>query len=269
MIVFASDFVDSLDPDINKNSPFIGIRNEVSTSNIISTTAQAGYPVTNLANPSTSLLWKGNALLAETIEVATSGSSVDYVAINGHNFFTAGVSVTIRYELASSGTFITNHSNGVPTEDGRLIIRFAPRLATRIQIVLGAGTVKPQASCVYIGEGISVKRRLYVGHTPINFGRVTKIVNGRAENGAFLGRVMVGEGRVSSVDLQNLPADWYRSVLDPFLLLAQTEPFFWAWRPLSYPGEDGFVWITNDPQPSNQRSNGMMQVSFEISGVAQ
>jgi hypothetical protein len=29
----------------------------------------------------------------------------------------------------------------------------------------------------------------------------------------------------------------------------------------------GFAWLTNDPQPMNQRPNGMMQVELQLSGV--
>ena len=87
-------------------------------------------------------------------------------------------------------------------------------------------------------------------------------------SGAFLGRIINGQTRRSSCALENLTPDWYRTYMDPFLLAAQESPFFFAWRPGTYPTEAGFAWLTGDPVPNNQRSNGMMQVSFDMEGVA-
>jgi hypothetical protein len=70
------------------------------------------------------------------------------------------------------------------------------------------------------------------------------------------------------VSLTNLKPDWYRANFDPFVVAAQDSPFFFGWRPYSYPNEVGFAWLTNDPSPSNMMSNGMMQVSLELNGVS-
>jgi hypothetical protein len=59
---------------------------------------------------------------------------------------------------------------------------------------------------------------------------------------------------------------WYRQNFDPFLVAAKDSPFFWAWRPFSFATEVGYVWLRNDPKVVNQRTNGMMNVSLEISG---
>ena len=54
----------------------------------------------------------------------------------------------------------------------------------------------------------------------------------------------------------------------PFIVASKEVPFFFAWRPASYPRETGFAWMTNNPKPSNQRSNGMMQISLSMGGVS-
>jgi hypothetical protein len=53
----------------------------------------------------------------------------------------------------------------------------------------------------------------------------------------------------------------------PFLLAAQETPFFFAWRPTTYPTECGYCWLISDPTPSNSQANGMMAVSLDLEGV--
>jgi len=65
-----------------------------------------------------------------------------------------------------------------------------------------------------------------------------------------------------------LTPQWYRDELDPFFAQRPRRPAFWAWRPSSYPAEVGYVWLSGSPQPSNQRSNGMMSVDFTFEGIA-
>jgi hypothetical protein len=96
---------------------------------------------------------------------------------------------------------------------------------------------------------------------------VAKITNARSESGNFLGRIVINEMTETSVSMQNLTPDWYRSQLDPFIRASKETPFFFAWRPGDYPNEVGYAWITDDPQPSNQRSNGMMQIDFQMRGI--
>jgi hypothetical protein len=120
---------------------------------------------------------------------------------------------------------------------------------------------------VYCGKLLVLQRRIYVGHTPGNYGRTSKVINAKSENGSFLGRIVLNEMTKTSVALENLTPDWYRTYFDPFVTAAREDPFFWAWRPSSYPAECGYAWLTNDPKPNNSLPNGMMQVSFEISGI--
>jgi len=112
-----------------------------------------------------------------------------------------------------------------------------------------------------------VQRRIYVGHTPMPYGRSARIQNGRSEAGHFLGRIVIQETRDTAVALQNLTPTWYRTYMDPFIRASKEVPFFFAWRPQSYPYETGYGWMTNEPRPVNQRANGMMQIDLQMSGV--
>jgi len=258
---------------INANNPLIGWRNRVTTSNISSDTAASGFPVTNLANPSTNLRWTGTVASPAVDEHITldlqTAEEVDYIAVARHNFGSAGIKVSVEIEDATASPSAWDEviSETLLGDDGPALFRFTPQGVTKIRLRLQPGTAAPTAAVVYCGKLLVVQRRIYVGHTPIPFGRVTQVVNGRSEAGHYLGRITTRETTETSVEMQNLTASWYRDNIEPFLKQAQTRPFFFAWRPSDYPREVGYAWLTNDPQPVNQRANGMMQVSLEMTGV--
>jgi hypothetical protein len=152
-------------------------------------------------------------------------------------------------------------------DDGPTIFRFDPTSLSEVRLRLRPGNDVPTIAVAYTGRLLILQRRLYVGHTPIKYGRTVKVTNGRSESGNFLGRIVLGEQVGTSVALKNLTPGWYRSYLDPFVIAAKESPFFFAWRPGSYPYEVGYAWLTGDPQPTNQLSNGMMSVNLQMSGV--
>jgi len=265
-IIVSSALIIPADDDINADSPLIGYRNLVTSSNVTSTTQNASYPRTNLANPATHLLWKGTSAVAnETVTVTLSGTDdVDYVGIARHNFGTAGIAVSVQTLTVATWT---ERAAALPGDDSPLLFRFTKDQYDGVRLVLSPGSAVPQMATVYAGELLALQRRIYVGHTPINYGIKNNVVVGRAEAGHFLGRVITGQHVETSVDLKNLTPSWYRTNLHPFVLAAQLKPFFFAWRPSAYPLEVGYAWLTSDPVPKNQLPNGMMQIQLDMSGV--
>ena len=277
-------------PDLTANNPFVGYQNLVAFNNITADENASGFPATNLANPSTNLIWQGVDTNAQSIRVTLDGTNpVDYVAIAGHNFGSQSISVTPQasvaagYVLDETGAFVLDEAGGkvlaetsttlvptfTPTDDLPLIFRFRQQAApTEIGIMLGSGNAIPQAAVLYVGQSLIFQRRIYVGHSPITMGRKTNIINGMSESGNFLGRIKLGESRVTSVALKNLSPASYRSLIDPFIDSATQYPFFFAWRPGDYPLETGFAWLSADAVPVNQLRNGMMSVTLSMAGIA-
>lgn len=255
--------------DATPNNPLIGYDNLANVSNIATTTQQTDYPRTNMANPATHLVWRSNDDNAtEYVTVTLSGSDpVDYFGIARHNFATGAIAVAC--EVSTDGTNFTEVGalSGLVDNDP-IMFWFAKDEYAKVRLKLTVGATLAQIATIFVGELLVVQRRVYVGHTPITMGRVSKVTNARSEQGHFLGRIVTGEYRQTKLALQNLTAAWVRSDLMPFLKYAQEAPFFFAWRPTSYPLEVGYCWLMNDPQPVNQRTNGMMQVNLDLSGVA-
>jgi len=250
------------------NAPIICYQNLLTSANLSTDEANTAFPAVNLANVSTASIWKATTLAEQYITSAISTvETVNFVAIARHNFGTAGIAVSIEGDPDGLG-FDELVASAIPANDAPLIFRFTPIALTSIRIKLAAGTVIPQAAVVYVGTDLPLQRNIYVGHTPITYGRSNRIVNGRSESGNFLGRIVIGSSVGTSVSLQNLTAAWYRASFEPFLLAAKEAPFFFGWRPSTYSAEAGFAWLTNEPQPVNQRSNGMMMIDMNLGGIA-
>jgi hypothetical protein len=156
-----------------------------------------------------------------------------------------------------------------PTDNLPMIFKFNIQSALqKVRLKIGAGNVPIVAAVLYAGQSLVFQRRVYVGHTPMTMGRSTTVVTGMSESGNFLGRIVTGETRKTTVALGNLAPDWYRNNMDGFIKLAVTVPFFFAWRPVSYPAETGYAWLQSDAVPVNQSPNGLMSVQLSLAGVA-
>jgi hypothetical protein len=260
---------------INGDNPVIGYDNLATASAISTDTAAVGFPASNLGNPATHLRWVGEVsspAADEHITVVTAtgdNRDVDYIAVARHNFGSARIPVSAEYldQEANPPAWVELIASVLLPDDGPALFRFPPLPYAAIRLRLQPGDAAPTAAVVYAGKLLVLQRRLYVGHTPMPYGRQTKVINARSEAGHFLGRIVLNQVTTTEVKLQNLTPAWYRAFMEPFIRSAVENPFFFAWRPQSYPSEVGFGWLTSDPKPVNARPNGMMSVDLEMSGV--
>lgn len=196
------------------------------------------------------------------IDVNTNGQSIDYVGLARHNLNQTGLTVSLKFD----GITILKDETVSDIQAIMLLVNEAS--PDNVQIIINGATNAPQIGVIYVGKALQLERNIYVGHTPITYGRNRKTVNGVSENGQYLGEIVVRQTNMTSVSLQNLTPDWYRSFLDPFFKLTPRVPCFWAWRPEGYPSEVGYCWIEGEPSMSNQRSNGMVEASWQFKGIA-
>jgi len=258
---------------IDGDNPLIGYQTLVTAANIAADSMASGYPASNMANPSTALRWLGVTSSPAADEYLTltldTLDDVDYVAIARHNLGSAQITVSIEIlnEATSPASWDELVQETLLPDDGPALFRFTPQPIGSIRIRLQPGTAAPTIAVVQAGALLVMQRKLYVGHQPMNYARKTKITNGRSESGQFLGRIVVNRMTETGAKFQNLTPAWVRENLAPFLLAAQEAPFFFAWRPESYPREVGYAWLTNDPRPANQLANGMMSIDLSMGGV--
>jgi F5/8 type C domain-containing protein len=252
---------------VDPNNGRIGWHNLVTAANVTASSEAVGFPALNLGNPMTFQVWRASGLAAQTITVNLGASTVvNYIGIARHNLGTAGVNYTIQGS-ADGDTWTTIAGPVGPSDNGIIFHNFTQGSYAYIRLQLGAGSVAAQLAVLYVGRVLVLERRIYVGHTPINYGRESIVSSGMSESGQFLGRVLRRETNSTKVTLANLTPEWYRSEFEPFAAVAAVTPFFYAWRPQKYPAEVAYAWSTDDPRPSNTRSNGMMQVELTMQGI--
>lgn len=270
MIVISSSLFLS-ESTLTADHPIIGFRNIVTTSNIAATASDDDYAVTNLANPATHLRWQGesdSSPPAAMYLTITTGSAdpIDYVGIAKHNFGTAEIAVSVEGD--DGGGYDTLAGPVMPGDDSPLLFRFSPASFTAIRVKLDPGSDHPRAAVLYCGKLLVLPRLLWQGHVPINYGRRQTVINGKSESGNFLGRIITGEWRETRQNIILVTPTYYREDIDEFLASGKDTPFFWGWRPATYPAEVGYCWITNDPEPLNSQGHGLTEFNLQMTGIA-
>lgn len=238
----------------------IGIDNIVQGKTPTASSSATGYPAIAATYPTTYEYWKPSALPATWAIDNGAAVACDYFGLVG-DFNGA----TINVQSSVDNSTWTTQATGAPTSRTAMFL-FAPVSARywRIQVT---GAV-PSIAVVYMGQALAMQRKIYQGHTPITLSRITETTQNTSETGQYLGRSIIRKGLQTSCEYQHLTADWYRANFDPFVDAARESPFFFAWRPIQYPNELGFVWTTGDIRPSNTGPRNFMSVTFRVTGIA-
>jgi len=248
---------------ISDNAGRICYNNFVTPSLITATSSASGSPITNCANPATAFGWVASSGATQTITITNATRRpVDYIGIARHNLNQFGVTVAVKFD----GVVV--RADAEVGSEQALLFLFEEATPATIQIVITGATNAPSIAVIYVGLSMRLERNIYVGHTPVTMGRERNSINGISQSGEYLGEVVLNRSLSTSVSLQNLTPGWYRNNLDPFFSQVPRPPCFWAWRPAGYPAEIGYCWVEGNPRPTNQRSNGMMQVDWNFRGIA-
>lgn len=266
-LVISTSLVLSPTQGVSLNHPAIGWHNVVTSTSIEADTALPNYPVSNLANPATHLRWEATNASEQYLTITTNEiGQVDYIAVAKHNWGSAEIPISVEGFVDGTWTEIVEET--MLSDDTPAMFRFAAKSLPQIRFKLQSGSTAPRAAVVYCGKLLVVERRVWVGHTPLPHGRKRSVANGRSESGNFLGRIVLGESRESTVPLSLISPDWYRAIMDPFLAVAGETPFFFAWRSESYPREVGFCWLTDDPMPAPVGPSNLIAFDLHLGGIA-
>lgn len=242
----------------------IGYRSIVRPHNITASSAHTDHPAVNVASVNTYQFWQPQSLPATLTVDAGEPVTVDYLGIAAHTL--AGS--TVVFESSENGTDWTVQGDLAPVNQA-LMLLIEPTEARYWRIrIEGSGT--PRVGVVFIGRALAMQRAIYGGHSPITLSRQTTIRPNKSDTGQFLGRTVIRRGVQTSASWRHLSAEWYRQNFDPFVAYATQGqgPFFFAWRPASFPDEVAYVWTSDDIAPSNMGTRDLMEVSMTMTGLA-
>lgn len=245
--------------------PLIGWHNLVLVGNVAATSEASGYPASNLVNPTTHLDWRATSTADQYLTVSGLDETFNYVGLAKHNLGSTAAAVSVETWNGSSWDEVLSPS--VPPDDAPLMLKFSTQSATQARVLIQDGSEAPRVAVLYLGFVLTAERRIYAGHTPITYGRKTEGPAGYSEGGNYLGRIITRETRTTIARLSLISPVWYRQYFVEFLAAAKDRPFFFAWRPASYPLETGYAWLANDPVPVNEAPSNLIAIELQLTGI--
>jgi hypothetical protein len=272
MIVISNSLALSPTADNPLNTPVFGWESLVIPASITATSSLSGFPATNVANHSTNLRWVADPgspaadqyLTVEIVEV----DPVDYLAVAVHNFGSDSIPVSVEGTVGGSPEWFELVAPRMLANGDPVIFRWTPQSLTGVRLRMQPGDADPYVAVLYVGKLLVCERGTHQDYVPINLAKGTTSPIGVSESGHFLGKVVISQGRASPFALKMLRSVWYRENMQPMVDAAKSSPLFFAWKPTEFPSDVGFVFITNDPQPTRHFDTGTIAIDFQMTGVA-
>lgn len=229
---------------------------------VTASTTAAGYFADGPDNSLTYEKWQPTASAATWEYDHGSAAECDYCVIGAHDLGTRAATVNVQAEIAAVWTTLVSIS---PADNMPIMAIFEPRTqqAWRLQITY-AGTA-PVIGVIKFGKALQMPRPLYGGHAPLDLSRQTILRTNISEAGEFLGRTKQRTAFATSFAWQHLEASWVRANWRPLQLAIETEPFFIAWRPITF-SEVGLVYSSQTPIPENMGIRDLMSVNLGVTG---
>lgn len=231
-------------PPQDPNAPIILYQNRLTSASVSVTAGTGGQLV---LSPNTFDRWNFTGEQSITFTIP-SAVLVDAIGVGAHNL--SGRTITVEYSADTTGSFIPFSSASSQTDNLPALFIGNQVSARRIRITV-SGSGDGFIGVIYAGLKLQMPHAIYGGHSPLPLNAVTDYFNSKSESGEWIGRQIRRRGYETSVELPRLKPDWYRSQFQPFVDSAKENPFFFAWRPVSYPSEVGYCWTDSDIRASN------------------
>jgi len=227
-----------------------------------------GHPAINVADGKEYTTWQSvsDNVTWPSIEIgAPSEKQADYLAIHGHNLGEIGARVLVQVWQADA--FITV-SDTTPATSAPLLIRFPSASSLRWRILF-ATTESVRVAVLSLGSAMTMERGCWEGFTPPWMGRMTEVTTTRSESGVLLGRSLALRGVEFDMNFEFLTIAFVRNSWMPFVIAAESAPFFVQWNPTEYPDDVAFCWIADpskDIQRPRMKGPGHMSASVKVKG---
>lgn len=242
------------------------------TRNILAAAVSAsseavGFPKDATLRPETYEFWKGSGSVVNSWIRYDWGSAktMEYSAIAAHQLGSCGC--TAKWQYSSDDFNWTDMSDPfTPTDDSPIVCLHPRQSARYARLLITNGASAPKIGVVHVGTILAMQRYIYGGHKPITMQRETELTAILSRTGVFLGQTFRKKGVKNGVKFDYLTAAWLRTNFDPFIKEARKFPFFFMWRPSTFPAELAYSWSTDDIQPSNMGKRDFMAVSWNMVG---
>ena len=147
------------------NKAILAYDNRLETVPFTVSSSDSAYPASNLANRSTAYFWKAATAGTITITVTNGSQPIDYIGIARHNLNQLGKSLEILFDG------VTVFGPAIPSANQAILFSFSEASPTTVTIRITGGAANALIGYLAIGHAIRLQRGIYVGHTPMPFGR--------------------------------------------------------------------------------------------------
>lgn len=248
----------------NPDHPRICYNNLSAAATVTASTEASGFAKENVQNALTWNFWQPTTQTSFLEFDFGSPTAIDYIGIAGHNCGTQGNTINIQYwDGLSPGSWVTIDTT-TPTDDSVILFLFASSNHQIFKVEFTGGSV-PNVASIFMGNQLTMQRTIYGGHSPVTMSKKTVIRPNKSEGGQWLGRSTIRQSAIVNAEFKNLTASWFRANFEPFMNDAIDDPFFFAWRPTTYPTELAYCWTGGDLTASNMGQADLMQVSLSAS----
>ena len=226
---------------------------------VTASTEAEGFAAVNAKSPRTDTFWRPTDNPSSwEIDFGTT-VPIDAVGIAAHDL--AGQSVAVD---TWNGAAWVEALAILPEDASPIMILFA-QVATQKVRIRGDG-ILAAIGVIYAGVAMVMPVKAFGGLGQVNLKRQTEFKNNITEGGQWVGRSIARVALAASYSWEYLTDAWYLSTGDLFSRKAREVPFFLAARPLDYPLETAYAWVSADIQPERMGVRDFVRLGFEING---
>ncbi len=236
---------------------------------VVSASAEdAGFPVENATNWLTYFGgWQTSVVGQNTITATflTAKAASGY-AIFKHNL--GDIGGTVKLQHSDDGVIFTDIAGSEQTPANNKAIFFIFDVESHpIWRLLFSGISATQTLILgqaFVGPTTRVFGGPETGWTPPNLAFNDKFVNSRADGGDFLGRSLIRKGAKTGFNVSAVPAVWVRDNWEPFLTVAQLQPFYYAWNIVDFPFEVAYCFTEDNVKKPTYQSAAHLNISLDF-----
>ncbi len=229
-------------------------------------TEDADFPMENAYDWNPTTFWKPTASGASWIRASFSEArAVNYVALYAHDLGTNGGNFKLQYSIDAGANWVDMMIAHAPVGTECIYKRFTQVMAADWR-VLFTSTPLSSIGVLSFGVDFELEHGDWVGFSPPNFARDTKVTNVTSERGTLLGRSIISQGSTFKFDPAFMSETFTIDTWLPFVIHAEQKAFFMAWNIDERPSEAAFCWTTQAPGKASYSSLDYLTTS--ISGQA-
>ena len=204
--------------------------------------------------------WKPTSATATWETDLGFAKAVDYCAIAAHDMGTSSISLHVQYWNGSAWVGVIPAT--APADDMPVFCIFEPVTAQKWRISI-SGSFAPEIGVIRFGAAMQMPQAIYGGHSPLDYGRMTRSRSAYSMSGEFLGRSKQRGWLETSFDWTHLTRAWIDTYWKSFQKAAESEPFFIAWRPEDF-SEVGYCQTERVPAPTSMSVRSYHSVNVAV-----